>query len=161
MLIEAAVAYAILTLGIAVIIPIFQLATTANERSQETLKAAELAEELMEEVKLRRWDESSAGGGVPTGNPSISLGVDSGENSADKTTFDDVDDFNGWTEPVPKDPLNHAIPGLAGYSRTVTVQYVTSSLAASATPTNYKQVTVCVAKSNVTRACLNWVATNY
>jgi MSHA pilin protein MshD len=161
LLIEASAAYVILVLGIVSIVPIFHYAMIANERSQEALKSAELAQELMEEIKLRRWDETGGRIGFPTGSPSLTLGPDSGETSTNKATFDDVDDFNGWTENGVKDPLNNAIPSLSDYTRSVTVQYVTSSFSVTASTTNYKLVTVCVSKASVNRSCLYWVATNY
>ena len=161
MLIEAAAAYTILVTGIVTIVPIFQLAIKSSEKSRETLKAAELAQELMEEVKLRRWDDSANRRGYPDANGNTTLGVESGEVATNKATFEDVDDFNGWTEARPQNPVGTVIPGLAGYARTVTVAYVDSSFAVSASTTAYKKVTVCVAKASVTLACLYWVATNF
>jgi type II secretory pathway pseudopilin PulG len=161
LLIEAAVAYVILTYGIVCVLPVFSLAIKANERSEETLKAAQLAQELMEEIKLRRWDEHSGRIGYPATNGSTTLGVDSGETAGVKRTFDDIDDFNGYSESPPKDPMGNPLTGFGGYSRSVTVQYVTaSSFAVSSSSTPYKQVIVCVAKGGVNRACLNWLATN-
>ena len=111
-------------------------------------KAVSLASELMEEIKSRKFDELSAKGG--TGNWSLALGSDVGETAVNKTTFDDADDFNGWTQ-------NFA--GFPGYSASVTVSYVSASnlntplTVPSPAPNNwtpsYKRVVLTLAHPNL------------
>ncbi len=76
-----------------------------------------LAAQMMEEIKSRKFDERSAKDA--NGNWSTTMGVDSGESAANKATFDDVDDFNGWVQTF---GANYP-----GYSASVTVGYVASN----------------------------------
>ena len=71
-----------------------------------------LAESLIAEIERKAYVD-------PT-NPS-SLTRDAGESPTDKTTFDDADDYDGWSESPPQDPRGAAIPGLEAWSRTVSV----------------------------------------
>ena len=54
--------------------------------------ASFLAQGLMDEVRSKRFDESH----MPPF--SRNLRTENPENSSDKATFDDVDDFDGWSE---------------------------------------------------------------
>jgi hypothetical protein len=72
------------------------------------------AQELMEEVQSKRFDEKDA---LPW-TSSSAFGPDAGENSGNKDTFDDLDDFVGCTDP-------RVIAPAAGFTRVVTVEYVT------------------------------------
>ncbi len=79
-------------------------------------EAVSLADGLMEEVKSRKFDELTSKSG--SGNWSSSLGPDTGEGTT-KANYDDIDDFNGWTE-------NFTAP-FTGFSASVQVSYVSSS----------------------------------
>jgi MSHA pilin protein MshD len=80
------------------------------------------------------------------------FGIETGEVATNKTTFDDVDDFNGWNESPPQDRDGNAMTELAGWKRYVSVAWVTSANVStvSATETGIKRVTVTVSKNNVT-----------
>lgn len=103
-------------------------------------KANNLAGAALEDIKCRAWED-------PMGaNP---LGVDSGENAANKTTFDDLDDFNGYTEAPPRYQDGTVMPGMTGFSVNTAVSYVDENLNVSAAATDRKRVTVTVKKNNV------------
>lgn len=92
-------------------------------------RAVQLAQDLMEEIKQKKWDENEpAGGGqTPTGSYSV-IGTDLGETAGDKTTYDDIDDYNGLVENPPKDIANNDIPNPGfpdKFIRRVVVKYVT------------------------------------
>ena len=74
--------------------------------------AAMLAQELMEEITSKRYDENSESPWTQRRY----LGPDGGEGN--RSDFDDVDDFNGWEE--------SGISGFPSYSSTVNVYYVNS-----------------------------------
>jgi hypothetical protein len=163
LLLEVAVTYVIAGFTIIALASVATLALTANTASEETMICGQLAHELMQEIQLKKWDENSSTTrpGFPAAYPSATLGPEGGENSADKTTFDDVDDFNGWSESPPQDPIGRPLTAFPDYTRTVTVEYVDSSFTVSASTTSYKLVKVCVNKKSINKICLNWVATNH
>ena len=85
------------------------------------------------------------------------IGLDAGESAGanNRALWDDVDDYNGVTEPVGSsfyDQNGTSLPGnLTGFTRTVAVDYIASNAAAidgstpvSATPTDTKRIIVTV-----------------
>jgi MSHA pilin protein MshD len=78
--------------------------------------AALLAQQLLSEVLSRPYLE-------PDDTPSF--GPESGEDA--RADFDDVDDYDGWTESPPTDEEGTALDGLAGWSREVLVEEVEDS----------------------------------
>ncbi len=105
-----------------------------------------IAKELMEQIRSQRFDELFTKDG--NGNWSTSLDVDAGETAEDASTFDDVDDFNEFSE-----NLNSPY---YGFSRSVTVNYVAAAdlntpLAIPNVPPadwtpSFKRITVTVSK---------------
>jgi MSHA pilin protein MshD len=86
--------------------------------SEATADATLYAQQLMEEIKTRNYDEREE---YPwTG--SASFGVDTGEYRTDSMTFDDIDDYVGSTDPVIVSPA-------AGFSCSVTVEYMVTDAA--------------------------------
>lgn len=92
--------------------------TTVTASNADALPiATTLGNDLMEDIKSRKFDELDSKSA--SGNWSAPLGADTGEITTDKTTFDDVDDFNGWTQNFGSD--------FPGYNASVTVSYVASN----------------------------------
>jgi MSHA pilin protein MshD len=160
LLVEASLAGMMIALALVTLVPAFVLSVKANKAAEQIKVATQLSTELLEEIRLRRWDELTplSPKSIPVG--SSTLGIDSGETASDKRTFDDIDDFNGWTESPPQDPMMQPLAGFTGYSRSVTVRYVDAALALSATPTSYKQLTVCTQGPKGVPLCLDTVLTN-
>jgi len=52
------------------------------------------------------------------------FGPDAGETLAGRSSFDAIDDFNGWQSSPPTDPSGSVIAGAERYSRAVEVHYV-------------------------------------
>jgi len=77
-------------------------------------RATSLALDLAGQIKALRWDENGSAPIAP-GNrtPPLQLGPDTpGETDQDKSTYDDIDDFNGYSDSV------------GPYERSVQVRYV-------------------------------------
>jgi MSHA pilin protein MshD len=123
-------------------------------------QAVALGQALMDEIVSKRWDENTAIGGGPlntdessrgtTGATAVAdLGADAGETRA---TYDDVDDYNGFSETTDFYDQTGAISiTLNGFSRQAAVTYIASntttidsSTAASATTTDTKMIVVSV-----------------
>ena len=78
--------------------------------------AHRLAEDLMEEILTLPYED-------PDGSPV--LGIESSEPSinSDRSAFDDIDDYNGWSSNPPEDAAGNPLPGRTGWARSVTVQF--------------------------------------
>ncbi len=84
------------------------------------------------------------------------LGLELSEILATRSTFDDVDDYTGWTASPPQNRDGSVIPGLTGWRQTVQVVRVnpadfnTTSLMDS----GVKRITVTITRNNVVVATL-------
>ena len=87
-------------------------AATAQTLSSRRATAVMLAESLLAEIERKAYIDPS--------NPTT-LGRDAGESSTDKATYDDVDDFNGWSESPPRDSKGNSIAGMTEWTRKVSV----------------------------------------
>ena len=159
LLVEVSIAYLIMALAITALVPAFIISIKANKNTEKIQVAVGLSRELLEEVRLRKWDEN-ASYGIYTTLYSTSLSTDTGETATNKTTFDDVDDFNGWFEDGAKDPMNGSLSQFSAYERSVAVVYVTSANAVSAATTDWKRITVCTKTDGLSDVCLATLVTN-
>lgn len=158
-LVEVTIAYVLLVFALVSLVPVFIVAIRAGAKTEQLQTATYLSNELLEEVRLRRWDERTPASGAHISAPSA-LGRDGAESATDKRTFDDVDDFDGWTESAPTDPVMRALPDFKSYRRSVTVAYVDSAMAVSVPVTDYKTITVCTWAPKINPACLSTMVTN-
>ena len=159
-LVEVAITYVLLTVALVALLPVFVMAIKAGKSTEQLQTATYLSQELLEEIRLRKWDQNTLSTPGHISNPSTTLGPDAGE--TDKTKFNDVDDFNGLAENPPKDPLNNPLTYFSAYTRTVAVRYVDSNMVVLSTPTtsDYKQVQVCTSTSRMSGICLTTLFTN-
>jgi len=112
---------AIVILSVAVTADLTLLAQVGHDsvRSEVMVRATGLGQGLMEQILSKRYDELLE---ITGGNWST-LGLDLGEIPGDVSTFDDVDDFNGFSETL--------TGSLAGFTRSVQVYYLFPVLADS------------------------------
>lgn len=158
-LVEVTIAYVLLAFALVALVPVFIVALRAGTNTEALQAATYLSTELLEEIRLRRWDERTASGGGHIAAPSA-LGVDGGENAGDKREFDDVDDFNGWTENGVRDPVMRVLAEFGSYTRTAAVAYVDADMNASAAVTDYKMITVCTRTAKISPSCMSTLVTN-
>lgn len=123
-LIEALMASAILAVVVsAAILPFTCGMRSQHVESRQTI-AVSLAEDLMEEIILKPFEEP--GDGDTVYEPESAFGPDGGESSL--SSFSAIDDYDGYTESDGQvlDPAGEVItdPAVAGISRHVTVSYV-------------------------------------
>lgn len=122
----------IVILGIAMLPLLITYANVITRgMKRETISIATgLATELMEEIESKRYDENESSPWTAT------LGPETGE--TDRSNFDDVDDFEGWSEnPIP------------GYSSSVDIYYVEPGKWDTEVqgPTDFKQIIVTISHS--------------
>jgi len=153
-LIELIVVIVILGLAIPVLMGLLTQANLNVLHSEFVGSANFYAEELMEEIILRRFDENeSSPWSTSLGPDTSTLGIDGStqENYTDHNNWDDVDDYNGYSDVPHK-----------GYTRSVSVEYEqlngTTWQAASSVPTDYKKITVSVSKTSGNMPAVRLVA---
>lgn len=109
---------------------------TTLMRARDRALGAELADDLLGFVYR-----------LPYKSPSGTLlGIELGNLLADKTTLDDVDDFDGYQETPPQYANGTVMTGLAEWKRRVQVQWVTLAdpTVVVASETGVKRITVIV-----------------
>lgn len=158
-LVEVTIAYVLLVFALVSLVPVFIVAIRAGTNTEQLQAATYLSTELLEEIRMRKWDERSTTSVPHVAAPSV-IGRDGTESAADKRTYDDVDDFHGWTENAVVDPVMRPLPAFKSYVRTVAVAYVNSTMAASAVVTDYKMITVCTRTAKINPSCLSTMVTN-
>lgn len=108
-----------------------------TQRMNADLTTAQfLAEGLLSEALQLNYMEP--------GQVSSGIARESGELATNRTNYDDVDDYHGYTESPPKSKDNVALTGFTGWQRTVTVEWVNHAnlTQTSGTETGVKRVTV-------------------
>jgi Tfp pilus assembly protein PilV len=158
-LVEVPIAAVILLLALAALLPLILFALRADQDGLHAKVAGFLSEELLEEIRLRRWDERT-----PEPPRAISgfgtLGADDGESADDKRTFDDVDDFQNWKEHPPMDPVMRPLREFSEYTRQVTVAFGGVEGSGASASTNIKRVRVCTRWKTGKDVCLETLVAN-
>ncbi|MFA5779004.1 MAG: prepilin-type N-terminal cleavage/methylation domain-containing protein [Elusimicrobiota bacterium] len=165
-LVEIMIAMVVLVLGLIPLVKLIGDSLVATSDLGSRSVANELAQDLMEEIKQRKWDEGAvADGSTPAGSRSpFPFTQDATENWTNKTSFDDIDDYNlgstgndwGWTETPPRDASNAPLPQYSKFTRSVRVRYMAYTTLTPTTgrfdevagPTDHKQITVTVSWSS-------------
>ena len=126
-----------------------QVGMSSVYKTNQEIIATNLARGLMTEIMSKKFDENDA---LPWTAP-VSLGPEASpaETRHGATRFDDVDDYHNYAEPIP--PLtigNQVMDYYSGFSRSVSVKYVTAAMQDSVvTATDYKKVEVTVNASGI------------
>ncbi len=138
-LVEAAVSTIIVGTMVAAAVSVVGAAAQGAAGERAIRKGQTLARAMMSEVLSTAFADPDGG---------TNFGPDSNESHGDRTTLDDVDDFNGLSESWPTDHLGRPIPWAKSWQRGVQVHNVspaapTTALADNA-GTGLKRVTVTV-----------------
>lgn len=146
-LVEAALATLLIAgLAVALLQTLGALSASRN-RSADSAAALALADELLNEVLLLPFADPIT--------PSNTLGPGPGEAGTNRLNFDDVDDYDGFTESPPAQPDGTAIAGFTGWSRSVSVAYLSPANLRSTSRSTFqtlKLITVTVARNGITLA---------
>jgi MSHA pilin protein MshD len=135
-LVEAMVSAGIV--GVMLVASVNLLSSAARTRVADSNRRSGimLAQQLMSEVISQPYKDDGLLGGVL-------FGPEVGENA--RTDFDDVDDYNNYTEKPPKDNNGVAISGFEGWTRSVKVKWVApATLSESLTDTGLVMIQVTV-----------------
>ncbi len=108
------VAMATFVMGVLLIASMNVAGSSMKSQNQNSTnsRASLIAKSLMSEIVDHAFEDPSQ---TPV------FGVESGESASDRATFDDVDDYNGWSKSPPEDESGAALANASGLTRTVTV----------------------------------------
>ncbi len=134
--------------------PLAMMFYESLQRSSDTYltsTSAQLANSLMEEIKTRKWDETTPDEGGKAVSYSA-IGIDApGET---RPAYDDIDDYNAISnQSPPHDALDQTLSDFSSYTRSVDVEYVDciaevfGPVVFPATTSDHKRVTVTVSSS--------------
>lgn len=137
-LVEAAISMVIIAVMVVAALETVGAAAKARALTLDRRIGSTLSHDLMAEVLQNAYVE-------PIDTPNF--GRESGESGGSRANYDDVDDYDGWSESPPVTKADATIPGFSGWSRAVTVRQVvpaTMTVVGSSTDTGLKQITVTV-----------------
>ena len=121
-LIELILILTILGIAVSGLMLYFIKGVGSGHQSQQRTTAVTLAQDLLEEIHSKCWDETSASVSPCQGAVTASsIGSDGGESRA---TYDDVDDFNGLNNTPPINSQGSSMSSFSGYNQQVSVCYV-------------------------------------
>lgn len=111
--------------------------TQAGERARGSHLASALIDEILEQSYME------------PGKTSSPIGRESGESATCRANYDDVDDYNGWTDSPPQNKDCTTMPDLTGWTRQVAVAWVdpanlTQPAPGASSETGMKRITVSV-----------------
>ncbi len=159
-LIEIIVVIVVISLIIPALLATFTQVNLRSVDSEAIVNSLFYAENLMEEMRSRRFDENTES---PWTNPA-NLGLDTSttgvdgstqENSTDHANWDDIDDYHGYSDSP-----------AVNYSRLISVEYADlsgTSWVTTAGVSNYKKITVSVTSvfANIGTVSLEMIVSNY
>lgn len=157
-MVEAAACTVLVALVLAAALQTAGAAKVAQGRAADLVLAQTLAQAMLAEVMQKPFLDPEITD--PT-NPGPA-GVELGEDSTKKTTFDDVDDFIKWSESPPQDAYGIALAGRDDWRREVTVQWVDPAdlTTVQTSATDAKKVTVSVLRNGRRLATLSALRTH-
>lgn len=152
--VEVVVSLAVIATSVAATLRAFGSYAVGRRAFEERAVAIELANQLMAEINQLPFAET--GGGA--------IGLDAGELSSNRSTFDDIDDYHNWNASPPRDRSNAALTQYEGYRQEVKVALDTAipdppggTWAAG----TFKRITVRILKDGKVLATLVTVRANH
>jgi hypothetical protein len=114
------------------------MVTRTQRLNADRLTGPGLARDLLAEIMSMPYEDPQ--------NPGGANGVDSGETSGTRSTYDDVDDYHGWSSSNGVTRAGTARTGYTGWSHSVTVTWAerVSGTTFTTYDTNLKRITVTV-----------------
>lgn len=153
-LVESVIAVALT--AVLVLMSVNSLGSIAKGRQVATqnYQGTMLAEQLLTEICQNPYNDPQGG---------TTFGPEAGDitNPATRSVFDDVDDYNGWSESPPQNKDGTTLSNFTGWTRSVSVAYVDpTTLSASDSDTGLKKITVTVRDPRGGQTVLTALRTN-
>ena len=139
-LLEASISVMLVGLLMVVALQSFGSSKRREGDTVDRLLGQQLASALVNEILLHAYQDPGA---APL------FGPEAGESGGTRALFDDVDDYSGWNSSPPAERSGSTIPGLTGWTRTVSVTWADPVTlgATTAIKTGLKKITVATTKS--------------
>ena len=136
-LVEAVISMGIVSVMMVAALQMVGASAQTRQAHASQRRAPALARDLMAEILPNAYCE-------PDDTPVF--GPETGETGGDRTAFDDVDDYDGWSSQPPQSKDATSMANLAGWRRDVVVEYVDPGNVSnvSGTNTGLKRITVTV-----------------
>ncbi len=144
-MVEATISVAILGILLVVALQVVGASMRNQYHTAQRLTAASLAQSLLNDIIQLPYQDPGA---------VVNFGIEPGETAGSKANYDDVDDFNNWTESPPQDRTGSPMTDLAGWTRSVTVAWVNPANITQTllTESGVKRITVTVSKGGAVLA---------
>jgi MSHA pilin protein MshD len=159
--IEVLMAVMILALALVPLLSQFYVGFQGNINAEIVTQATDLANELTEEIKSKRFDENE----FPEDPVSAgSLGTDLSEDPDDRSTFDDVDDYNNWSQSPPQSMEGSVLSDFDEFTRSVEVSYIRingDTWEPSSSTSFYKRVVVRVTHPKLDEKTIETIIAHY
>ncbi|MCA9296920.1 MAG: carbohydrate binding domain-containing protein, partial [Phycisphaerales bacterium] len=138
-LVEATISLTIVSVMVLASMNAVSGAVESAQRGPQMHLATRLAEDLLHEITAQHYAE-------PTDTGTLPFADDPGErDTGDRSLFDDVDDYAGWSASPPEMKDGTAITRAEGWTRSVKIDRLNASTFTSTTAeTGLKQITVVV-----------------
>ncbi len=151
-LIESAFSILIVAVMFAAVMQTVAAARLVRYKTDGRSRGSILAHDLMAEILQAAYEEPDGPG---------PLGVDAAEVAGSRASFDDVDDYDGWTGDPPELPNGTPLSLPGGWSRSVEVRWIVPDnlTLTSGTETNVKRIIVIVKHRTVTMARVTAIRT--
>jgi Tfp pilus assembly protein PilV len=154
-LVEAVMSTLVVSLVLVAAMRVAAMSSVMQYKAAERVSGRNLADGLLNDIGILAYQE-------PSGTPNF--GIETGESATSKTNYDDVDDFNGWTESPPQERNGTVMSQFNNtWRRSVVVTWInpTNLSQTSNTETGIKQITVNVYHNGLlvaTRSALRSIA---
>jgi type II secretory pathway pseudopilin PulG len=156
-IIEALMIIVIVSLAVPALLLVLGQGARQSALAEIAVTGTNVAQAMMEEIKSKKWDENYP---IPPGSYTAALGPEAGEGRQNCTgnavgiAFDDIDDYNGYSETCTW--------GGKSFTTSVAVCYVDpADLTTCIGLSDYKRITVTVTHATLGAVELVTVAANY
>jgi len=112
--VEVIVSLVIMSVAVVTGLEAFGMFAQGARLQQEQMIAADLADQMMAEISI--WPFADPEG-------TVGIGLENGESLSDRQTFDDVDDYDGWSQMPPVTRSGEVMTDYADFQRSISVQY--------------------------------------
>ncbi len=151
-LVEAAISIVLVSVLLVAALNTVASAKLGKQKTVERGRAHLLAQELMSEIMHQNYADPEDVGKIDLRDPSLTtsaIGLDSGESGSNRSGYDDVDDYNGWTADPPQNKDGSVITNLTGWKRIVAVErrMLADPTQLTATEEGLKHITVQVERN--------------